>query len=414
MESNGYATVARSIAQDPDKETYVFRRFDRLTARNLLNLQGDLLVLQDELDALDAKAASSPDPDLHSSMRSWEVLVRNAKGSQDRTGEEERKRIEIAGDLEVKLRKYHKSLMLSRDVMKLESPDKRMLEAHRCALKDVASGEQTKLVVAEDLVALKPPADQDVVSRTLWSHWPFPSTVLGSREPGKIQSFHERSLVRVLKGISILIATMLIVGPILALNFTSDPNARLGIAIAFIAVFAGGLGLSTGVSRDTIFVATATYSAVLVVLSSQWERLIFAAIHLRAGTRRAHLTAQPPRPILKIDHHIAAHYSCKLFVASAPSAIASDLPNRAVRRATSPTTFPIELRRHVEKGMNERERLQGSGAYNMTLVPTKDARLLHHEHAINSTINFMDSTFGPSTEALPHHPTVECLTVVGS
>ena len=61
--------------------------------------------------------------------------------------------------------------------MKLESPDKRMLEAHRCALKDVASGEQTKLVVAEDLVALKPPADQDVVSRTLWSHWPFPSTV---------------------------------------------------------------------------------------------------------------------------------------------------------------------------------------------------------------------------------------------
>jgi hypothetical protein len=149
-------------------------------------------------------------------------------------------------------------------------------------------------------------------------------------------------------------------------------------------------------------------------LSSQWERLIFAAIHLRAGTRRAHLTAQPPRSILKIDHHIAAHYSCKLFVASAPSAIASDLPNRAVRRATSPTTFPIELRRHVEKGMNERERLQGSGAYNMTLVPTKDARLLHHEHAINSTINFMDSTFGPSTEALPHHPTVECLTVVGS
>jgi hypothetical protein len=46
MESNGYATAASSIAQDPDKETYVFRRFDRLTARNLLNLQGELLALQ--------------------------------------------------------------------------------------------------------------------------------------------------------------------------------------------------------------------------------------------------------------------------------------------------------------------------------------------------------------------------------
>ena len=109
MESNGYATVARSIAQDPDKETYVFRRFDRLTARNLLNLQGELLVLQDQLDALDGKAASSPDPDLHSSMRSWEALMRNAKVSPNRSGEEETKRLEIAGDLEVKLKKYRES-----------------------------------------------------------------------------------------------------------------------------------------------------------------------------------------------------------------------------------------------------------------------------------------------------------------
>ena len=52
-----------------------------------------------------------------------------------------------------------------------------MSEAHQCALKDVSSGEQTKLVGAEDLVALKPPVDQDVVSRTLRNHWPFPSTV---------------------------------------------------------------------------------------------------------------------------------------------------------------------------------------------------------------------------------------------
>jgi hypothetical protein len=70
-----------------------------------------------------------------------------------------------------------KALMLSKEVMKLESPDKWMLEAHRCALLDVASGEQAKLVGAEDLVPLKPPTDQDVVSRTLPNHWPFPSTV---------------------------------------------------------------------------------------------------------------------------------------------------------------------------------------------------------------------------------------------
>lgn len=64
------------------------------------------------------------------------------------------------------------------------------------------------------------------------------------------------------------IAAILVIGPILALNFTSNSNARLGIAIAFIVLFAAGLGLSTGVSRDNIFVATATYSAVLVVFVS--------------------------------------------------------------------------------------------------------------------------------------------------
>jgi hypothetical protein len=108
MESNGYATVASSIAQDPDKETYVFRRFDSLTARNLLNLQGELLVLQDELDALDAKAARSPDSDLHLSMRSWKVLVKNARDSSTMIGEEAAKRLRIADDLEVKLRRYRK------------------------------------------------------------------------------------------------------------------------------------------------------------------------------------------------------------------------------------------------------------------------------------------------------------------
>jgi hypothetical protein len=66
----------------------------------------------------------------------------------------------------------------------------------------------------------------------------------------------------------VLIAVLLVIGPILALNFTSSQNARLGITIAFILFFASGLGLSTGISRDNIFVATATYSAVLVVFVS--------------------------------------------------------------------------------------------------------------------------------------------------
>jgi hypothetical protein len=70
-----------------------------------------------------------------------------------------------------------KALILSKEVLRFESPDERMSEVHRCKLKDLALDERTKLEGAEDLVALKPPADQDVVSRTLRNHWLFPSMV---------------------------------------------------------------------------------------------------------------------------------------------------------------------------------------------------------------------------------------------
>jgi hypothetical protein len=212
MAAVGYAAVAELMSQDPDKETYVFRRFDKLTARNLMNLQGGLIALQNELDMLDAEAARSPDPDTHSSMRSWQIMKEKSVDSSVRKGSEERKRLAIAEQLEVKLRKYRKfaskiwivslygyevahhsrlvalrspacidkALLLSRETMKLESPDKRIATTYRYALQDVESDERAKLEEAEDLVVLKPSADRDILSRTLRNHWPFPTLVSAS------------------------------------------------------------------------------------------------------------------------------------------------------------------------------------------------------------------------------------------
>lgn len=70
-----------------------------------------------------------------------------------------------------------KALLLSSEVLKLDSPDRRMLGAHRSVLKDVAQEERDELGGADDLVALKPPADKDVLSRTLRTHWPVSNTV---------------------------------------------------------------------------------------------------------------------------------------------------------------------------------------------------------------------------------------------
>lgn len=45
--------MARWIAQDQDNEPYIFRKFDELSARNLLHLQSEVLELERNLKELD-------------------------------------------------------------------------------------------------------------------------------------------------------------------------------------------------------------------------------------------------------------------------------------------------------------------------------------------------------------------------
>ena len=50
---NGFAAVADKVAQDVDKTTTIYRRFDRLSARNILLLQAELAELEDQQDKCD-------------------------------------------------------------------------------------------------------------------------------------------------------------------------------------------------------------------------------------------------------------------------------------------------------------------------------------------------------------------------
>jgi hypothetical protein len=70
----GFAQAARWIALDPDKETFIYRRFDELSARNLMYLQSELLVLENKLDQLDRHDAVSNDMDLRDAIMTWETL----------------------------------------------------------------------------------------------------------------------------------------------------------------------------------------------------------------------------------------------------------------------------------------------------------------------------------------------------
>lgn len=59
LHRDGYAAVAAWIARDPDNKTYIYRKFDRLSARNLLHLQSQLIALEAEVNTHDTAYRSS-------------------------------------------------------------------------------------------------------------------------------------------------------------------------------------------------------------------------------------------------------------------------------------------------------------------------------------------------------------------
>ncbi|KAL4805153.1 hypothetical protein BDV18DRAFT_25436 [Aspergillus unguis] len=263
----GFADVARWIALDPDSETFIYRKFDELAARNLLYLQAELLVLEKELDKLDRSDANSADMDLKDAIRTWETLTwrcdTNDKKAQDRMALILRTR--------EKLKEYHEALLLQTEIMKLERPNKRVLEAYEKWFKKPypALGGQAKkfLDSPNDLIALNPSPESDYLSLFLRRHWPVKEEL--SRDGfHRIGRFNEKSISVAVAVLTILVAAVLLVGSIVGLYFVASDAAKLGMIAAFTAAFALSVGLMTNARRVEIFAGTAAYAAVLVVFVS--------------------------------------------------------------------------------------------------------------------------------------------------
>lgn len=108
---NGFPRVADKIASDPDKTTTIYRRFDRLSARNLLFLEAELAeleALQDQHDFLDS---NSPNPVVISSHSDWRKFERfaNEKDENGRPAKpDQATRMELSLKIKDKLKEYRK------------------------------------------------------------------------------------------------------------------------------------------------------------------------------------------------------------------------------------------------------------------------------------------------------------------
>ncbi|GIZ49906.1 hypothetical protein CKM354_001292300 [Cercospora kikuchii] len=263
----GLPGLASFIARDPDQETHIFRRFNDLTARTLAHLQSDLLDLRQQLSDFDRYASSTnASGELIVCMQNPRLLNKLAA---ERDGDE-RKLVELLKKIEESLDRYQQAVLRASEMARLKAPSARVIEAYRHAFDQInIRGPAASMLDDEaDLIALKTPPEADPLSSLVREHWPFQTTRLAGSKDDKAEHFQERRVQLVVSSISVSIAALLLAGSIVTLYFVHNPDARLGLLILFILLFAIGIRISTSATRENIFAATAAYAAVLVVFVS--------------------------------------------------------------------------------------------------------------------------------------------------
>lgn len=305
---NGYPSVASWIARDPDSELYIFRRFNWLSARDLLHLQSEVLELEHALKELDARTFTSPDLKVKQTLRKWEDLVRDAgtqhhsdnessspSGSAERTAMAQ-SRMALVREIARKMKEYRmfetrcrprsaaadrepeEALLLQSHIATLSRPSDRILRIYWKYFRgpidknDWALGGKamTLLDDAEDLAALKVPSDKDPLSKFLQNNWPLYNQVrhLTGNAHGKAGFYPEDHVSKTSTAISTTMAALLLIGPVVCFYFVQHPVAVLGLIIDFLVLFALALRLVTTATKDVAFGATCAYAAVLVVFIS--------------------------------------------------------------------------------------------------------------------------------------------------
>lgn len=80
--TDGYPSLAAFMASDRDRTTLIFKRFNRLSARNMLFLGSELAELQARLDAYDER--DRQDTESLQCARNWEEFKKRAERQPER------------------------------------------------------------------------------------------------------------------------------------------------------------------------------------------------------------------------------------------------------------------------------------------------------------------------------------------
>ncbi|KAL8916485.1 MAG: hypothetical protein Q9208_008488 [Pyrenodesmia sp. 3 TL-2023] len=121
----GFPSFADFVAADADAAIY--RKYERLSARNLLYLQSALHELEGKLEHLDAEDVKEKERHDREAQKRARLWPHYARGDNERA----RKHRQLQEEIEAKLKAYHKALILENQVLKLSGPTPRVLKAFK-------------------------------------------------------------------------------------------------------------------------------------------------------------------------------------------------------------------------------------------------------------------------------------------
>ncbi|KAK8118792.1 uncharacterized protein PG998_003418 [Apiospora kogelbergensis] len=306
----GFGDLADFISSDHDHSTAVYKRFDKLSARNLLYFQSELSRLQACQDAFDIEDRNQVEQTeswrgILTSARDWDTLRESlTKAPQTDLEMRTRKRMELAMEIRKTLKEYRETLIQESTLLSYEHPSTQSMKAvsnyfHQPVnnpaypyetqpmLTGASSGlyplgMNTSHLQASDCVALRP------------SNGSEPLTDLLKKYCSRIKHYSNHRVQLVASFITTLTAAGLLILPIYTLYRTapSDPALTLGLIVLFTFVFAGAIVIMTKARRTEIFGACAAYAAVLVVFGT-------SATEEKARQRAA--TSDAPEIVEKMD-----------------------------------------------------------------------------------------------------------------
>lgn len=215
--------------------------------------------------------------------RDWETLASSCDPNSGAENDPKQWQTFIA--IRAKLKEYNEALLIQNELLKLEQPDPRDLRAFRTWMRSTAMGNVMLLGPDSDIwlqedpdhIALKLPKAEDPLYRwisgsavqkyhQLFGHYFRKSeSAHGARHHMNLVGYSDESIARLTRFISTIFACLLPAISVVILYFVDSLPKRL----ATLALLALGFSLSllhfTNAAGGDIFVATASFTAVLVV-----------------------------------------------------------------------------------------------------------------------------------------------------